>query len=104
LGTSVLAGDALADARTSKNGRHALVGLFRQAVFGRLAGYEDVNDAQRLAVIRRCDGSSAGRRRMAWPPRRARWAASRRLLDSPEISQKFRGRRPGAPPSARRSP
>ncbi len=31
-----------------KNGRHALVGLLRQAVFSRLAGYEDVNDAERL--------------------------------------------------------
>jgi hypothetical protein len=38
----------LADARTGKNGGHALVGLFRQSVFGRLAGYEDVNDAERL--------------------------------------------------------
>jgi Transposase DDE domain group 1 len=27
---------------------HALVGLLRQSVFGRLAGYEDVNDAERL--------------------------------------------------------
>ena len=40
--------DALADARTGKNGRHLLVGLLRQSVFGRLAGYEDVNDADRL--------------------------------------------------------
>lgn len=31
-----------------ENGRHALVGLLRQSVFGRLAGYEDVNDAERL--------------------------------------------------------
>ena len=38
----------LADARTGKNGRRALVGMLRQSVFGRLAGYEDVNDAQRL--------------------------------------------------------
>ena len=28
--------------------RHLLVGLLRQSVFGRLAGYEDVNDAERL--------------------------------------------------------
>jgi Transposase DDE domain group 1 len=48
LGLSDLAGDRLADARTGKNGRHALVGMLRQAVFGRLAGYEDVNDAERL--------------------------------------------------------
>jgi hypothetical protein len=41
-------GEKLADARTGKNGRHALVGMLRQAVFGRLAGYEDVNDAERL--------------------------------------------------------
>jgi hypothetical protein len=48
LGLSVMAGGALADSRTGRNGRHALVGLLRQSVFGRLAGYEDVNDAERL--------------------------------------------------------
>src|ERR1700757_1464862 len=48
LGLSVMAGEMLADARTGRNGRHSLVGLFRQSVFGRLAGYEDVNDAERL--------------------------------------------------------
>jgi hypothetical protein len=42
------AANTLADARTGKNGRHRLTGLLRQAVFGRLAGYEDVNDADRL--------------------------------------------------------
>ncbi len=48
LGLTACAGEVLADARTGKNGRHALVGLLRQSVFGRLAGYEDVNDAERL--------------------------------------------------------
>jgi hypothetical protein len=48
LGLSTMAGETLADARTGRNGRHALVGLLRQSVFGRLAGYEDVNDAERL--------------------------------------------------------
>jgi hypothetical protein len=48
LGLSTMAGEALADARTGRNGRHALVGMLRQSVFGRLAGYEDVNDAVRL--------------------------------------------------------
>ena len=62
LGLSAMAGEKLADARTGKNGRHALVGLLRQSVFGRLAGYEDVNDAERLRHDRRCAGSSAARR------------------------------------------
>jgi len=48
IGLTALASETLADARTGKNGRHALAGLFRQSVFGRLAGYEDVNDAERL--------------------------------------------------------
>jgi Transposase DDE domain group 1 len=42
------AANTLADARTGKNGRHRLAGRLRQSVFGRLAGYEDVNDAERL--------------------------------------------------------
>src|SRR3712207_2433354 len=49
LGLSETAGEVLTDARTGANGRHTLVGQFRQSVFGRLAGYEDLNDANRLA-------------------------------------------------------
>ncbi len=48
LELTTMAGERLADARTGRNGRLALVGLLRQSVFGRLAGYEDVNDAERL--------------------------------------------------------
>ena len=48
LGLTDTGADTLADARTGKNGRHRLAGLLRQSVFGRLAGYEDVNDADRL--------------------------------------------------------
>ena len=48
LGLTDLVGGELVDPRTGKNGQHALTGLFRQSVFGRLAGYEDVNDADRL--------------------------------------------------------
>ncbi|MFP3747258.1 transposase, partial [Achromobacter sp. SIMBA_011] len=50
LGLSNLASEALRDSRTGKNTLHRLDGLFRQSVFGRLAGYEDVNDADRLAL------------------------------------------------------
>ena len=48
LGLTDMVGDELVDPRTGKNGQHALTGLFRQSVFGRLGGYEDVNDADRL--------------------------------------------------------
>src|SRR3954447_163054 len=48
LGLTDLAGEVLADPRTGQNSRHTLLGQFRQSVFGRLAGYEDVNDADRL--------------------------------------------------------
>src|ERR671912_2089665 len=49
LGLSETAGAVLTDTRTGANGCHTLVGQFRQSVFGRLAGYEDGNDADRLA-------------------------------------------------------
>jgi hypothetical protein len=39
LGLSDLASAALRDTRSGKNTVHRLDGLFRQSVFGRLAGY-----------------------------------------------------------------
>ena len=50
LGLSRMAAERLADGRLGKNIQHLIVGLFRQSVFGRLAGYEDVNDAERLRL------------------------------------------------------
>jgi hypothetical protein len=44
------AADELQDTRTGRNTRHGLAALLRQSLFGRLAGYEDLNDAQRLRV------------------------------------------------------
>ncbi len=38
------------DTLRGKNGRHGLVGQFRQFVFGRLGGYDDLNDADRLSL------------------------------------------------------
>ena len=52
----------LQDTRKGKNGVHTLMGLLRQSVFGRLAGYEDVNDALRLSrdpVMRQIIGGRA---------------------------------------------
>jgi hypothetical protein len=48
LGLSEGAGGLFHDSRTGKNGWHGMTGLFRQSVFGRIGGYEDVNDAERL--------------------------------------------------------
>ncbi len=49
LGLTEMAGAVLSDGRRGKNTRHVLSGLLRQSIFGRLAGYDDVNDANRLA-------------------------------------------------------
>ncbi len=49
LGLTELGGGLFQDSRTGKNGRHGMTGQFRQSVFGRLGGYDDVNDADRLA-------------------------------------------------------
>ena len=49
FGLTTMAALRLAEGRRGKNIRHRLPGLLRQAVYGRLAGYEDVNDAERLA-------------------------------------------------------
>ena len=50
LGLTEMGFDALRDFRLGTNKQHLLVPLLRQSIYSRLAGYEDVNDAQRLAV------------------------------------------------------
>src|SRR3954447_17522547 len=49
LDLTATAASTLAEGRHGKNIRHRLLGLLRQAVYGRLAAYEDVNQAARLA-------------------------------------------------------
>ncbi len=49
LGLTAMAASLLSENRRGRNTRHRLLGLLRQAVYGRLAGYEDLNDAARLA-------------------------------------------------------
>src|ERR1017187_5233615 len=49
LGFGELITEHLSDARRGKNTQVTLADLFRQSVYSRIAGYEHVNDAERLA-------------------------------------------------------
>jgi hypothetical protein len=89
LGLTAMAGEMLADARTGKNGRHDLIGMLRQSVFGRLAGYEDVNDAERLRhdpAMRWIVGGKAAQGRAASPSQMGRfetlWLATDKNLSA----------------------
>ncbi len=62
LGLTDMAAESIADPRTGKNGCHGLARFLRQSVFSRLAGCEDVNDADRLCrdpVMRQLIGGRA---------------------------------------------
>ncbi len=50
FGLTEVADGLLTDSRIGKNKQHGLVALLRQSIYSRLAGYEDVNDAERLSV------------------------------------------------------
>jgi hypothetical protein len=50
LGLFNSASTVMSDKRTGRNIQHDMTNLLRQSVYSRLAGYEDVNDAQRLSV------------------------------------------------------
>ena len=49
LGLTETTNECLQESRGGRNVQHRLVGLLRQSVYSRLAGYEDTNDAERLA-------------------------------------------------------
>ena len=75
LGLTETATAALQESRGGRNVQHELVPLLRQSVYSRLAGYEDTNDAERLAqdpamrviVARRGPERQAGSRRRCLP-------------------------------------
>jgi hypothetical protein len=49
LGFGELIAQHLSDSRRGKNTQLPLADLLRQSVYSRMAGYEDVNDAERLS-------------------------------------------------------
>ena len=76
LGLHDLMGEHIQDTRTGHNRLHSIVALSRQSIFGRLAGYEDVNDADRLAfdpVMRQIVGGRAVDRQAASASQMARF-------------------------------
>ena len=85
LGLTEQTGTSLTDMRTGKNTQHTLTALLRQSVYGRLAGYEDVNDAERLRfdpVMRQIVGGRAD-----WQPAASTSEMSRfetQMLTKPE--------------------
>jgi hypothetical protein len=50
LGLTSAAANGLHDTRTGQNAQHTLAALLRQSIYSRPAGYEDVNDAERLCL------------------------------------------------------
>ena len=50
LGLTTMSSRLLNDWRTGNNTQHSILALIRQSIYSRLAGYEDTNDAERLAV------------------------------------------------------
>lgn len=50
LGLTAMGAAAVEDSRLGQNKQHGLLPLLRQSIYSRLAGYEDVNDAERLRI------------------------------------------------------
>ena len=110
VGLTATAASTLAESRRGKNIRHRLLGLLRQAVYGRLAGYEDVNDAERLArdpAMRAIVGREGTDRAAASTSQMGRFAARRRSVTGapgPIASGTGYPRRSGTRSSTWRSP
>src|SRR5262249_48184413 len=105
LGLSALIEHHLSDPRTGRNSQFPLCDLFRQSIYSRLAGYEDTNDAERLAsagssrlhprlVAHEPPAAAAQDWRAPGPARSVLHAAAcRKLLDGVSLSSDPRAHR-----------
>jgi hypothetical protein len=88
LGLGQLISDNLTDHRRGKNTQLPLPDLLRQSIYRRLAGYEDLNDAERLSndPTFRLIGSAKIRDRGAALPSRLHWFETQVLTQTANLS------------------
>jgi hypothetical protein len=88
LGLGQLISDNLTDNRRGKNTQLPLPDLLRQSIYSRLAGYEDLNDAERLSndPTFRLIGSEKIRDRGAALPSRLHWFETQVLTQAANLS------------------
>jgi hypothetical protein len=88
LGLGQLISDNLTDHRRGKNTQLPLPDLLRQSIYSRLAGYEDLNDAERLSSdpTFRLIGSEKIRDRGAALPSRLHWFETQVLTQTANLS------------------
>src|ERR1022692_2092438 len=88
LGLSQLISNNLTDARRGKNTQLPLPDMLRQSIYSRLAGYEDLNDAERLSQdpTFRLIGSEKIRDRGADLPSRLHWFETQVLTQAANLS------------------
>lgn len=88
LGLSQIIADNLADNRRGKNTQLPLPDLLRQSIYSRLAGYENLNDAERLSQdpTFRLIGSEKFRDRGAALPSRLHWFETQVLTQATNLS------------------
>jgi hypothetical protein len=88
LGLDQLISDNLTDNRRGKNTQLPLPDLLRQSIYSRLAGYEDLNDADRLSndPTFRLIGSEKIRDRGAALPSRLHWFETQVLTQAANLS------------------
>jgi hypothetical protein len=88
LGLDQFISDNLTDNRRGKNTQLSLSDLLRQSIYSRLAGYEDLNDAERLsqAPTFRLIGSEKIRDRGAALPSQLHWFETQVLTQAANLS------------------
>ena len=102
LGLDALIERHLTDPRTGHNRQFPLPDLFRQSIYSRLAGYEDTNDAERLAEDPRfgCWPLASGGKRAWRSPRRSTGSKTDRYFRSANLSIGGSGVRVNTPPTS----